>query len=144
MYGLPQQAACNEARRTGLKRYFTGKPCLNGHIAERMTSTRACVECKRDYEFDSYTKDPVKFRQRALKSSRQKANIPEATRVAPDKCEMCGAVSPYSLCIDHDHKTGAFRGWLCFPCNTGLGKLGDNIDGLLRAIEYLKRAEVLA
>lgn len=26
-------------------RYFTGKPCIRGHIAERMRSTRVCVEC---------------------------------------------------------------------------------------------------
>ena len=27
------------------KRYFTGKPCPNGHVAERYASTRACVAC---------------------------------------------------------------------------------------------------
>ena len=29
------------------KRYFTGKPCLHGHTAERLTSNYGCVECKR-------------------------------------------------------------------------------------------------
>jgi len=29
-------------------RYFTGKPCHNGHIAERFTSNRTCIECQRD------------------------------------------------------------------------------------------------
>lgn len=27
------------------KRYFTGKPCMRGHIAERLVSSRACTEC---------------------------------------------------------------------------------------------------
>ena len=40
--------------------------------------------------------------------------------------------------IDHDHKTGEFRGWLCRNCNTGLGSLGDTIEGLERGIKYLK------
>ena len=30
---------------SGLTRYFTGKPCPRGHIAERMVSIRACVMC---------------------------------------------------------------------------------------------------
>lgn len=35
-----------EAQAAGLKRYFTGAPCANGHVAERMTSTFACLKCK--------------------------------------------------------------------------------------------------
>jgi hypothetical protein len=38
---------------------------------------------------------------------------------------------------DHDHETNEFRGWLCKKCNTGLGALGDNLESLLRAVEYL-------
>ena len=34
----------SEAIRLGLHRYFTGRPCSNGHIAERFTSG-TCVEC---------------------------------------------------------------------------------------------------
>ena len=30
-----------------LSRYFTGKPCKRGHIAERYTKNRACVECSK-------------------------------------------------------------------------------------------------
>jgi hypothetical protein len=37
----------DEARKRGLKRYFTGEPCLHGHIAERWVSTKDCVECNR-------------------------------------------------------------------------------------------------
>jgi hypothetical protein len=34
-----------EATRAGLTRYFTGEPCLHGHIAERMVSNRRCLFC---------------------------------------------------------------------------------------------------
>jgi len=33
------------ARRIGIQRYFTGKPCKYGHICERYTSSGSCVEC---------------------------------------------------------------------------------------------------
>jgi hypothetical protein len=39
--------------------------------------------------------------------------------------------------LDHDHSDDSFRGWLCEPCNTGLGKLGDNLDGVIKAVNYL-------
>lgn len=36
------------AANAGKTRYFTGLPCVCGHIAERMTSTGGCVECNRE------------------------------------------------------------------------------------------------
>lgn len=35
-----------EAKTLGLKRYYTGVPCTNGHISERQTSSGACIACK--------------------------------------------------------------------------------------------------
>jgi len=40
--------------------------------------------------------------------------------------------------IDHDHETNKVRGILCTGCNTGVGHLGDNIEGLKRALYYLE------
>lgn len=34
-----------EARAAGLSRYYTGKPCKHGHLAERGVIKRACCEC---------------------------------------------------------------------------------------------------
>jgi hypothetical protein len=38
------------AKAAGLKFFFTGKPCRNGHIAERYMTGWACVECSREYQ----------------------------------------------------------------------------------------------
>ena len=37
-----------DAEEQGLTRYFTGKPCPYGHIADRFVSTRACSVCVRE------------------------------------------------------------------------------------------------
>ena len=44
------------------------------------------------------------------------------------------------LACDHDHQTGEYRGWLCKNCNTGLGLLGDDAEGLRRMLAYLERS----
>ena len=41
-------------------------------------------------------------------------------------------------CLDHDHKTGEFRGYLCDNCNTALSKFKDDTKILNEAINYLK------
>jgi hypothetical protein len=46
------------------------------------------------------------------------------------------------LAVDHDHKTGKIRGLLCSNCNTILGKLNDNSETLLNAIQYLNKYKV--
>ena len=56
-------------------------------------------------------------------------------------CDCCGETSNKTLVIDHCHDTLRFRGWLCEQCNHGIGKLGDNLDGVLNAIRYLERFE---
>lgn len=42
------------------------------------------------------------------------------------------------LDIDHDHSTGAFRGFICGRCNKGLGLLGDSAESLRKALRYLE------
>ncbi|MBC5790661.1 hypothetical protein [Providencia sp. JUb39] len=34
-----------EAAVKGLSRFYTGKPCVHGHVAERFVSNGVCVEC---------------------------------------------------------------------------------------------------
>jgi len=51
-------------------------------------------------------------------------------------CECCERPCE-SLMLDHDHSTHAFRGWVCRSCNSALGLLGDDAEGVGRAWMYL-------
>ena len=60
------------------------------------------------------------------------------------KCAICqreetatrnGTVK--SLAVDHCHSSGKIRGLLCADCNTGIGKLKDDVKILQNAIQYL-------
>ena len=72
-------------------------------------------------------------------SSRKRSKIVNNLRKTappkPEVCECCGKV-PYKWCLDHDHEDNSFRGWLCEGCNTGIGKLGDDFQSIVNAMNY--------
>lgn len=41
--------------------------------------------------------------------------------------------------VDHDHETGEIRGVLCHGCNAGIGLLGDSMEGVQQALNYLQK-----
>ena len=107
-----------------------------------------------------YSADPSTARQAAIRWAKKNKDrvrqhngkclgiaYPLPTRPPPARCEVCNKEDvrkdgiTRSLGLDHCHTTGKFRGWLCFKCNSALGKLGDNAAGLRRALAYLERAE---
>lgn len=58
-------------------------------------------------------------------------------------CKLCDHVDDPSnghtrLAVDHCHDTGRVRGLLCRSCNVAIGSLGDNEEGLKRALAYVK------
>jgi len=59
---------------------------------------------------------------------------------APPKSDLCNCCHEKKvLQIDHIHGTTIFRGWLCRNCNTGIGALGDTLEGVLQAAIYLEK-----
>jgi len=83
---------------------------------------------------DSRCKKCIKKHTKIRNKLRKKA--PPKT----DHCECCKKKS-CDLILDHDHIHNCFRGWLCDKCNTGIGKLGDGIDGVIKAVNYLIMAK---
>lgn len=69
-----------EAMERRLKRYFRGKPCKHGHVAEQLVTSKYCVTCnrerqrklrqdhpdqRREYDRRRYAKNADKIRARA-------------------------------------------------------------------------------
>lgn len=64
------------------------------------------------------------------------------------RCAICGLDEPnahgrtgkkFRLSVDHCHGTGRIRGLLCQKCNRAIGLLGDSVELLRKAIDYLER-----
>lgn len=66
-------------------------------------------------------------------------------------CAICGKPEtqvhhksglPYSLSVDHCHKTGKVRELLCNWCNKALGLLQDDLEYMKKLESYLKKYTV--
>jgi hypothetical protein len=128
--------------RAGLTEEETMSPFLN---AAEGCCRRCGEHCEED-DFRVTTKTSARdFRSatcRACEANDKKQIRRLAKLVGPPApaCQICRCAGKTEL--DHCHVSGAFRGWLCSECNTGLGKLGDDIAGVRRAIAYLLRSTI--
>jgi hypothetical protein len=54
------------------------------------------------------------------------------------RCHACGGLQTGGrrLCLDHNHATGKFRGWLCTACNVAYGLLKDSPRRVEQLLEY--------
>ena len=60
-------------------------------------------------------------------------------------CECCNKpiMEKSNFQLDHDHKDNTFRGYICRKCNIGIGNLGDDEEGLLRALRYILKIKIV-
>ncbi len=90
----------------------------------------SCRDCRKNIDGVQVN---IKIRKKILKTKPHKI---------PFECPIChkrtiaGVTS--KVVIDHDHKTGKIRGWICDSCNTGIGRFKDNVEILKRAIRFIK------
>lgn len=76
---------CNEAMLNGATRYNTGKPCKNGHYADRLISNRTCVTCATKLLTRTRAQRRREQRETAIKSPRSVAMLNGATRYFTDR-----------------------------------------------------------
>jgi hypothetical protein len=87
----------------------------------------------------------VSAAKRAHETERDSISYEEAIRLnGGEHCGICGTTdrgpAGRRFHRDHDHRTGAFRGLLCFPCNSALRPY-QTLEWLRSGVAYLERAE---
>jgi hypothetical protein len=92
---------------------------------------------------DKYPERYLKLYQRTYKQRDRHRRLMQKREIGtPSRCEICGkgfdeAGKQRGAQFDHNHGTGLARGWLCGPCNMGLGSFRDNPALLKAAAKYL-------
>ena len=129
------------------KKQPTKKFGRRGYYADGTVRRRsACRKCEQ-------AKSPKRKRLSAVAKAVLNAEthglaVKEYNRLLQDQdglCAICyadkGTKTGRGLALDHCHKTGKIRGFLCSNCNTGLGLFQDSAFILRKAAIYLENAE---
>ncbi len=117
---------------------YTCKICSN----ERVNQVRAN---NRDYMKTYIRSDAGKAAQRRHKLKKHyglsECEYNEILQLQNYKCACCKTSEPGGRGrwhVDHCHESGLVRGLLCHHCNVGIGNLGDSVEGIENALNYLK------
>lgn len=110
--------------------------------AERTATPEAKAEWaarQKEYHRRYVEKNGVARKRASARKSARKASgfATPHSETKGGRCECCN-VEHAQLALDHDHATGAERGWLCDLCNRGIGYFKDNPERLEDAARYLR------
>jgi hypothetical protein len=104
---------------------------------------KICSYCEKRKNLKSFPKHSMykdnldsRCRSCVKKQTKVRGKLHKKAPPRPELCECCKKV-PIKWVLDHDHSDDSFRGWVCDRCNTGIGKLGDNLEGIVKAMNYL-------
>lgn len=121
--------------------------------------SKICIYCNEtkvlsEFPLHRQKKDGHDTRCKICIKSRNKEveKIRKTAPPIPDVCECCGKkpnigdnLNPSkrksNLVLDHDPVKKSFRGWLCNDCNRSIGSFGDNLEGMLKPVNYLLKNE---
>lgn len=134
--------------------YAMCKPCvLAKNAAWRKANKGKVAECKKRYAMRNWAAirehrkaymatrkvEAAEYRRRWNLAKRYGITMEQYGDMWARQGGLCGICrrTHRKMCVDHDHATGVVRGILCQPCNVCLGGLGDNLDGVMRAVRYL-------
>ena len=123
--------------------YFRGKIKIEG----KENDMRECKECHRILPSTAFNTHVLRsngafalFRICRECRTTVNAEVSSVRKNAPPKSDLCTCCHGKKILqIDHIHGTTTFRGWVCRNCNTGIGSLGDTLEGVLRAAIYLEK-----
>jgi len=123
--------------------YFRGKIKIEG----KKDRLQECKECYKILPLTAFTTHTLrsngafalkkKCRECSYRVEAERRIVLKNAPPKPDSCDNCHKNK--KLQVDHIHGSVTFRGWLCRNCNTGIGSLGDILEGVLRAAIYLEK-----
>lgn len=97
---------------------------------DRPVRRPSCQKCRRTMEGVSVSpKERTKWRRTKPHKEPFECPVCRKRTIAGVTCKVV---------LDHDHRTGKVRGWICDSCNTGLGQLKDDPELIKSAFDYLK------
>ena len=97
----------DEAREAGLTEYFTGVPCIHGHVAPRSTSSSACIMCRNASALAKqhavYLAAPDEFRRyrRRLQAKNPLAALFRAARSRAKGRGIDFSITPFDLSMNN-------------------------------------------
>ena len=99
-------------------------------INNRTVRRPSCQDCRKELEGADVTTQEKRI------WAKKKPNK------EPFECPICNkrtiAGVTCKVVLDHSHKTGKVRGYVCDSCNTGIGRFKDDIELLKKAIKHLE------
>lgn len=135
----------------GCTRPYATKSLCHSHYSQLKTTGK--LKPLRDY--DKYTRgehvcEIKACRRRSVSSGlcENHKGLQIQYKITPERmkgvwsnpiCENPGCGETKRLHMDHDHKSGEYRGLLCGGCNSGLGFLKEDFDRISGIAEYLRR-----
>lgn len=99
-------------------------------INNRSVRRPSCQGCRKDLEGTNMS---PKARAEWLK--KKPKNVPFECPICAKKT-IAGVTS--KVVLDHNHRNGEVRGWVCDSCNTGIGRFKDDINLIKRAIKFIE------
>lgn len=104
-----------KAKEMGLLRYFTGKPCSHGHIAERLVGNWVCVQCNRDNVKKQAEANPDRVRREEATGhkwlSQKVRDAVKNGKLLKTPCEVCGKQESEAHHPDYSKPLSVV--WLC-------------------------------
>jgi hypothetical protein len=99
-------------------------------INNRSVRRPSCADCRKHLEGIN-----MSAKTKAEWAKKKPQNI-------PFECPICSkrtiAGVTCKVVLDHNHKNGEARGWVCDSCNTGIGRFKDDINLIKKAIQFIE------
>lgn len=99
-------------------------------INNRSVRRPSCVDCRKYLEGIN-----MSAKTKAEWAKKKPQNV-------PFECPICSkrtiAGVTCKVVLDHNHRNGEARGWVCDSCNTGIGRFKDDVNLIKKAIKFIE------